>query len=99
MRPNLQARKFKRPAMKEVDRLNGTVAECWWKDHEEGDAALELTLPTGYGLDGLNQLLCLDWADVLGRTTGFELSLLNLDDFDESDEEYHVIKAATDGGS
>jgi hypothetical protein len=85
--------------MVEVDRLGGTVENIWTKDTEPGDACLTVTFSPGYQLDGLNQLCCVDWADVLERTTGFELELQNLDDFDETDEEYHAIKAAMDGGT
>ncbi len=96
---NLQGRTHKQAAMKQVDRLGGVVEPIWDEYTEEGDACLELTFPTGYGLDGLNQLLCIDWRDVLERIEHGELALLNLDDFDETDEEYHVIKAATDVGT
>ena len=98
-RLNLQGRKYKRAAMVEVDRLGGTVEPIWDEYTEPGDACLELTLPAGYGLDGLNQLMCADWQDVLERTQGLDLELLSLDDFDESDEEYQIIRAALDGGS
>ena len=85
--------------MKEVDRLGGVVEPIWDEYTEDGDACLELTLPAGYGLDGLNQLMCCDWQDVLERTERGELELLDRDDFCEDDEEYKIITAAMEGGS
>lgn len=100
LKPNLQAKKFKRAAMKEVDRLNATVEPCHGPNWEPGDAALEITFPVGYCIaGGANQIFAHDWDDCRERLEGLDLELGDLDDYDESCDEYHVIKAAMESGS
>lgn len=86
--------------MKELERLNARVDECWSNDWEPGDAALEITFPVGYRIaGGSNQIFAGDWEDCLDRIKGLDLELCDLDDYDEQDEEWHVIKAAREAGS
>lgn len=86
--------------MKEVDRLNAQVEECAGSDWEPGDAALEITFPVGYRIaGGSNQIFAGDWEDCLERINGLDLELCDLDDYDESDEEWQIITAAMEGGS
>jgi len=100
LKPNLKAKQFKRQAMREVYRVGATADECYCSNWEPGDAAIEITFPVGYRIaGGSNQIFAGDWEDCLERIQGLDLELCDLDDFDETDEEYKIIKAATDGGS